>query len=100
MVHRPLIDGIFLSLTSIAVKRFAANGYGAPRVPREYMPSIRLLFSVASSFVPYSSKLNASVPLAKLPVVDVTFSSPLKNDPFGDVQPAPAHAISKRNGTS
>src|SRR5262249_6862841 len=35
-----------------------------------------------------------------LPVVDVTFSSPLKNEPFGEAQLDPPQTISKRNGMS
>src|SRR5690349_7322364 len=72
MFQRPAIGGIFVSPTSIAVKRLAWNGYGAPRVPREYCPSRRPFLKVASSFVPYSSKLSDSAPFANVPVVDVT----------------------------
>src|SRR5262249_22014504 len=76
------------------------NGYGAPRVPREYCPSSLPSLNVASSFVPYSSKLKVSAPLANCPVVDVTLSSPLKNDPFGVAHAAPPQTISKRKGMS
>src|SRR3954471_10056868 len=87
--HSPAIDGIFASPTSIAEKRRAWNGYGAPRVPRAYRPSSRPSFNVASSVVPYSSKLSVSAPLANVPVVDDTRSSPLKNEPLGVAQAAP-----------
>ena len=66
-------------------------------MPRLYSPSRRPSFSVATSFEPYSSKLNVSVPFSKVPLVEVTFSSPLKNDPW---TPAAAAAISNRNGIS
>src|SRR4029434_4162934 len=78
----PAIDGTFAASDVAGVKRFAWNGYGAPRVPREYWPSSLPSLSVASSLVSYSSKLRTSAPFSKLPVVDVSFSSPLKNDPF------------------
>jgi hypothetical protein len=81
----------------MAVNLFAWNGYGAPRVPRAYCPSNRPSFSVASSFVSYSSKLRTSTPFSKLPVVEVSFSSPLKNEPL---TAAPPPASSNRNGTS
>src|SRR5262245_8448547 len=100
MFQRPAIDGMFRSPTSTAVKRFAWNGYGAPRVPRVYWPSSRPSLNVASTFVPYSSKLNVSAPFENCPVVDVTLSSPLKNDPFGVAHAAPPQTISKRNGMS
>src|SRR6185369_13121376 len=95
--HRPAIAGIGASPTGAGANRLAWNGYGAPRVPREYWPSSRPSFSVASTFVPYSSKLRTSAPFSKELVVDVTFSSPLKNDPL---MALPDPAISKRNGTS
>ena len=95
--HRPAIAGIGASPTGAGANRLAWNGYGAPRVPREYWPSSRPSFSVASTFVPYSSKLRMSAPFSNEPVVDVTFSSPLKNDPLIAL---PDPAISKRNGTS
>src|SRR5476649_1681648 len=96
-LQRPAIDGTFASLAGTGAKRFAWNGYGVPRVPREYCPSSRPSLTVASSVVPYSSKLRASVPLVSVPVVDVTFSSPLKKDPL-TAEPEPA--ISNRNGIS
>src|SRR5207253_7643681 len=92
----PAIDGIFSSPLRGA-NRFALNGYGAPRVPRVYCPSSWPFFTSASSFVPYSSKLSASLPFASWPDVDVTLSSPLKNDPL-TLDPDPA--IPNRNGTS
>src|SRR4051812_33600563 len=95
--HSPAIDGTCAFAASGGVKRFAANGYGAPRVPREYWPSRRPSFSVASSVVPSSSKLSDSLPLANDPLVDVVLSSPLKNEPFTAV---PDPEISKRNGIS
>ena len=85
------------SPAATGVKRFAANGYGAPRVPREYWPSSRPSFSVASSLVPSSSKFSDSLPFWSEPLVDVVLSSPLKNDPF-TFEPEPDS--SKRNGIS
>src|SRR4051794_16090256 len=95
--HNPAIAGTSALDASAGTKRFAANGYGAPRVPREYCPSRRPSFSVASSVVPSSSKLNASLPLANDPLVEVVLSSPLKNEPLTVV---PDPEISKRNGIS
>src|SRR5712691_5205061 len=48
-------------------------------------------------FDPYSSKFSVSDPLSSVPLVDVTFSSPLKNAPL---TAAPSPAISNRNGIS
>src|SRR5262249_42349048 len=98
--QRPAMAGIFASPASIAAKRFAWNGYGAPRVPRAYCPSSLPSLNAASTVEPYSSKLSVSLPFANDPVVEVTRSSPLKNQPFGDAQLAPLQAISKRNGIS
>src|SRR6476660_5994314 len=95
--HRPAIAGTLPSPAATGVNRFAANGYGAPRVPREYSPSRRPSFNVASSFVPSSSKLSVSLPRSKDPLVEVVLSSPLKNEPL-TLLPEPA--ISKRNGIS
>jgi hypothetical protein len=86
-----------VSPTVTGVKRLAANGYGAPRVPREYSPSSRPSFSVASSFVPSSSKFSVSRPFSSDPLVDVVLSSPLKKDPF-TFEPEPDN--SNRNGIS
>src|SRR5262245_63318620 len=97
MFHRPAIDGMVVSPTTTAENRFARNGYGAPRVPRAYSPSSSPSFTVAASCVPYSSNDSVSAPFAKLPLVDVTLSSPLKNDPL---TAAPSPAISNRNGIS
>src|SRR5262245_33822798 len=97
MFQSPAIDGIFASPTSTGLKRFAWNGYGAPRVPRLYSPSSAPSFTAAISFDPYSSKLRVSAPFSSVPLVDVTFSSPLKNEP---VIAAPLPAISNRNGIS
>src|SRR6185436_5685513 len=97
MFHRPAIAGIGASPTGAGANRLAWNGYGAPRVPREYWPSSRPSFTVASIFVPYSSKLRTSAPFSSCPVVEVVFSSPLKKDPL---TPAPDPDSSIRNGTS
>src|SRR3954464_6511376 len=95
--HNPAIEGTFAASVVDGVKRLAWNGYGAPRVPREDCPSSRPSLTLASSLVSYSSKLRTSEPLSKLPAVEVSFSSPLKNDPL-TVDPVPA--LSKRKGTS
>src|SRR4051794_278439 len=95
--HNPAIAGTSALDASAGTKRFAANGYGAPRVPRVYCPSRRPSFSVASSVVPSSSKLNDSLPLANDPLVEVVLSSPLKNEPLTAV---PDPEISKRKGIS
>src|SRR5262245_16522410 len=97
MFQSPAIDGIFASPTSTGLKRFAWNGYGAPRVPRLYSPSSAPSFTAAISFDPYSSKFSVSAPFSSVPLVDVTFSSPLKNEPL---IAAPLPAISNRNGIS
>src|SRR5436190_9323463 len=97
MFHNPAIDGTLPSGEGAGTNRFARNGYGAPRVPREYCPSSAPSFIVASSIVPYSSKLSVSDPFSNEPVVDVTLSSPLKKEPFA-ADAAPASSI--RNGTS
>src|SRR3954470_16327546 len=95
--HKPATAGIFVASAATGTNRFAVNGYGAPRVPREYSPSRRPSLSVASSFVPSSSKLSDSLPFSSEPLVDVVFSSPLKNEPL---TLAPEPDSSNRNGIS
>src|SRR6266545_3291623 len=97
MFHNPPIDGMLVSPTGTGANRLAWNAYGAPRVPRLYSPSSRPSLSVAITFEPYSSKLRTRDPFSNVPLVDVTFSSPLKNEPL---IAAPVPAISKRNGIS
>ena len=95
--HKPAIAGTFAASAGVGVNRFARNGYGAPRVPRRYWPSSTPSVSLASSRVSYSSKLRTRLPFSKLPLVDVSRSTPLKNEPLTS-PPLPENSI--RNGTS